>query len=100
MVTKEAVMEALGKVYDPEIPISVVGLGLIYDVRIDGGRVEVDMTMTMPGCPMHALMTREAKERVEALEGVEEAVVKLVWDPPWSPAKMSAEARKKLGFPG
>lgn len=98
MITKEKVLEALVRVYDPEIPISVVDLGLVYDVRVEGGKVEVDMTMTMPGCPMHALMTRQAEERIRKLEGVEEAVVKLVWDPPWSPARMNDGAKRLLGF--
>ena len=100
VATKEEVMEALAKVYDPEIPITVVDLGLIYDVRVEGGRVEVDMTMTMPGCPMHAFMTREAEMRIRKLEGVQEVVVTLVWDPPWSPQRMSEDARKRLGLTG
>lgn len=93
-------MEALAEVYDPHLPVSVVDLGFIYDVRVEGGRVEVDMTLTMPGCPMHASITRQVEERIRELEGVEEAAVKLVWDPPWSPQRISEEARMKLGYTG
>ena len=98
MVTQEAVIEALQEVYDPEIPISVVDLGLIYGVEVDGDQVKIKMTMTMPGCPMHSFMTAEAKNKVEALEGVKEARVELVWDPPWTPARISPEIKKRLGF--
>jgi len=98
MVSKEEVMEALSGVYDPEIPISMVDLGLVYDVRIEGDRVEVDMTMTTPGCPLYYLMTSEAEQRIRALEGVNEVEVKLVWDPPWTPERISEAARRRLGF--
>lgn len=98
MVNKEKVIEALRVVYDPEIPINVVDLGLIYDVEIEGGKVTVEMTMTMPGCPMAGLMFAEAKRKVAQLEGVEEVEVKPVWDPPWTPARISAEARVRLGL--
>ena len=98
MVTQEAVIEALKEVYDPEIPINVVDLGLIYGVDVISDKVHIRMTMTMPGCPLHSLMTSEAKRRVEALEGVTEAQVELVWDPPWTPARISSEMKNKLGF--
>lgn len=97
MVTEEAVMEALSQVYDPEIPISVVDLGLIYGVDIQGDRVHVKMTMTTPGCPLHAVMTSEAKIRVLALEGVSEAEVELVWDPPWTPERISDNLKREMG---
>ena len=93
-------MDVLVRVYDPEIPINVVDLGLIYDVRVEGGKVEVDMTMTTPACPLRSLMTREVEERVRDLEGVDEVLVKLIWDPPWSPERISEDARKRLGFTG
>jgi len=98
LVTKEAVLAALEQVYDPEIPINVVDLGLVYDIDVQGDRVHVKMTMTTPGCPLHGLMTSEAKMRVQALEGVDEAEVELVWDPPWSPERMSAAAKQRLGW--
>jgi FeS assembly SUF system protein len=100
VASKEDVMEVLVRVYDPEIPINVVDLGLIYDVRVEEGRVEVDMTMTTPACPLRSLMTREVEERVRDMDGVDEVLVKLVWDPPWSPERISEDARRRLGFTG
>lgn len=98
-VTKEVVMEALGTVNDPEIPgLSIVDLGLIYGVDVEGGKVDVRMTVTAPGCPMAHYMAQMAKKAVEQLEGVDEANVEVVFVPPWNPEMMSAEAKKRLGF--
>ncbi len=98
-VTKETVMEALRTVNDPEIPgMSIVDLGLIYGVAVEGGKVDVKMTVTAPGCPMAHYMAEMAKKAVEELEGVDEANVEVVFEPPWKPEMMSEEARKKLGF--
>lgn len=98
MVTQEQVMEALREVYDPEIPVNVVDLGLIYKVKVKGGKVEVDMTMTARGCPMHAYIAEETRKRLLEIEGVEEAEVNIVWEPPWNPTMISEEARKRLGL--
>ena len=98
MVTHDEVMDILKQCYDPEIPINIVDLGLIYGVSIEGKTVNVDMTLTAPGCPMHSLIARDVKQKVESLPEVDEAVVRVVWDPPWSPERMSEEAKKKLGF--
>ncbi len=98
-VTKETVMEALRTVNDPEIPgMSIVDLGLIYGVAVEGAKVDVKMTVTAPGCPMAHYMAEMAKKAVEELEGVDEANVEVVFEPPWKPEMMSEEARKKLGF--
>lgn len=98
-VTKETVMEALGTVNDPEIPgLSIVDLGLIYGVAVEGGKVAVRMTVTAPGCPMAHYMAEMAKKAVEELEGVDEANVEVVFEPPWNPDMMSDEAKKRLGF--
>lgn len=98
-VTKETVMEALGTVNDPEIPgLSIVDLGLIYAVEVESGKVDVRMTVTAPGCPMAHYMAQTAKKAVEELDGVDEANVEVVFEPPWNPEMMSAEARKRLGF--
>lgn len=97
--TKEDVMAALGTVNDPEIPgLSIVDLGLIYDVAIAGGTVDVKMTVTAPGCPMSGFMANMAKEAIERIEGVEEADVEVVFEPPWTPERMSDRAKKMLGF--
>lgn len=98
-VTKETVMEALRTVNDPEIPgMSIVDLGLIYGVAVEGGKVDVKMTVTAPGCPMAHYMAEMAKKAVEEMEGVDEANVEVVFEPPWNPEMMSDEAKKKLGF--
>ncbi|MFB0545540.1 MAG: metal-sulfur cluster assembly factor [Anaerolineae bacterium] len=98
MVTKEDVLNALREVYDPELPLNVVDLGLIYGVEVEGGKVHVRMTMTIPGCPMHSFMTQEAHHRIASLEGVEEVNIELVWEPRWTPERMSDEAKRKLGI--
>jgi len=98
MVSKEAVWDALKECYDPEIPINIVDLGLVYDVTIDNDKVFVKMTLTAPGCPMHSFIAQQVKQRLETVEGVKEAHVEVVWDPPWNPNMMSDEAKKKLGF--
>ncbi len=99
-ITKESVMDTLRKCFDPEIPtVSIVDLGLIYDIRIDDDRnVAVDMTLTAPGCPMHEVMSEDAKNHVEQLSGVGNVTVNVVWDPPWAPDRMSDDARRKLGW--
>ncbi len=98
-VTKEAVAAALNEVYDPEIPfVNVVDLGLIYETRIDDGNVDIDMTLTAPGCPMAGMIANMVKEAVEAVDGVGEANVKIVWEPPWDPSRMTEAGKKKLGF--
>lgn len=98
-VTKEQVMDKLREVYDPEIPIlSIVDLGLIYDVAVSDGNVDVKMTLTAPGCPMAAIIANMAKESIEQLDGVDGANVEVVFDPPWNPGMMSKEAKEKLGF--
>jgi FeS assembly SUF system protein len=97
-ITKELVLERLSEIYDPEIPIDIVNLGLIYDVEIDDGKVHVKMTMTSPGCPTSAQIAQECQFVIEEIPGVKEAWVEIVWDPPWDPSKMSEEARLSLGF--
>ena len=98
LVTMEDVMKALKECYDPEIPVNVWDLGLIYDVAVDGDKVHVKMTLTAPGCPMHSFISREVKEKLQSVSGVKEATVEVVWDPPWSPEKMSPEAKAQLGM--
>lgn len=98
MVTKIQVLEALKTVYDPEFPISVVDLGLIYDVKVDKDNVRIKMTLTTPGCPMSGVIVNMVQQKVESLNGVKKAEVELVFEPPWSPERMSKEARKKFGI--
>lgn len=95
----EAVIEALKEIYDPEIPVNIYDLGLIYNVEVtDGGHAVVTMTLTTPHCPVAESMPGEVELRVGSVPGVSIADVNLVWDPPWDPAKMSDEARLELGM--
>ena len=98
MVTMEDIVKALKECYDPEIPVNVWDLGLVYDVNVDGDKVHVKMTLTAPGCPMHSVISKEVREKIQSVSGVKEASVEVVWDPPWSPDKMSPEARVQLGI--
>lgn len=91
-------MEALRQCYDPEIPVNIVDLGLVYDVTIKKGIVEVEMTLTAPGCPMGGVIANEVKEAIESLKGVERAEVSIVWEPLWTPDRMTPEAKKALGI--
>ena len=96
---KEAVIDALKSVYDPEIPVDIYELGLIYDVVIsEDGDALVTMTLTTPHCPVAETLPNEVELRVLSVPGVRDAQVKLVWDPPWDPSKMSDEARLELGM--
>lgn len=98
MVTMEDVKKVLKDCYDPEIPVNIWDLGLVYDIKIEADKVFVKMTLTAPGCPMHTFISEEVKGKLQSLEGVKEAYVDIVWDPPWSPDKMSEEAKAKLGI--
>ena len=97
-VTEENVLDVLSGVYDPEIPIDIVNLGLIYGVDIEDGNVHVKMTMTAPGCPSSAEIAAEAKILIEELSGVRSASIEIVWDPPWDPSRMSEDARQSMGL--
>ena len=95
----EAVIDALKEIYDPEIPVNIYELGLIYGVDItDDGHASVQMTLTTPHCPVAESMPAEVELRVGAVPGVGTVDVNLVWDPPWDPTKMSDEARLELGM--
>lgn len=94
----DAVIAALKDIYDPEIPVNIYDLGLIYNVEIDEGHVVVTMTLTTPHCPVAESMPGEVELRVGSVPGVGDAEVNLVWDPPWSPESMSDEARLELGM--
>ncbi|WP_374387274.1 SUF system Fe-S cluster assembly protein [Sandaracinobacter sp.] len=95
---KDQVIAALRDIFDPEIPVNIYDLGLIYGVDIDEGHVTVTMTLTTPHCPVAESMPGEVELRVMAVPGVATCDVNLVWDPPWNPANMSDEARLELGM--
>jgi metal-sulfur cluster biosynthetic enzyme len=96
-LTETALLECLRQVIDPEIGCNIVDLGLVYSVTNESGHITVQMTLTTPGCPMHESIAWGVKNALLNLEGVEDAEVKIVWDPPWQPAMMSDEAREQLG---
>ena len=98
MPTQEEVMDVLRECYDPEIPINIVDLGLVYGVEINGGFVKIEVTMTSRGCPMSDMLVSNIREQVSRLKGVNEVSVEIVWDPPWTPEKMSQPAKEQLGM--
>jgi FeS assembly SUF system protein len=96
---EQAVIEALRTVYDPEIPVNIYELGLVYEIDVDAqGRVLVRMTLTSPGCPVAGLLIPEIERKVLAVEGVTDVFVELVWEPPWDPSRMTEAARLQLGL--
>ena len=96
---KDQVIATLKSIYDPEIPVNIYDLGLVYEVNVDEqGSVRIAMTLTAPACPVAAMLPRQVEQRLRELPGVNEARVNLVWDPPWTPERMSQEARLRLGF--
>ncbi len=97
-VTTDAVRDALRRVIDPELGLSIVDLGLVYRVEANGGHVSVDMTMTSRACPLGELLTEQAKATIRRnVPGVESVSVNLVWEPPWSPSLVSGAATRRLG---
>ncbi|OGC90693.1 MAG: aromatic ring hydroxylase [candidate division Zixibacteria bacterium RBG_16_48_11] len=97
-VTVEQVYEALKECYDPEIPINIVDLGLIYDVQVKESKVDVKMTLTAPGCGMGQYIAGQAQSKIMELDGVEEANVELVWEPLWDPSLITPEGKKMIGW--
>jgi metal-sulfur cluster biosynthetic enzyme len=98
MVTQEQVYEVLRDCYDPELPVNIVDLGLVYDVAVQDDNVKVVMTLTARGCPAHTFISESVRVRVAAIPGVKSADVQVVWDPPWDISRMSDAAKKRLGM--
>ena len=94
----DKIVEKLKTVYDPEIPVDIYELGLIYDVRIDQKKVTLDMTLTSPHCPVAETLPMQVKRTVEEIAELNEVEVKIVWEPPWDKTKMSEAARLELGL--
>lgn len=99
-INEAEVMDALRECYDPEIPVNIVDLGLVYGLEIDNeaGRVDVTMTLTALGCPMAGEVISEVEMRVEEVEHVKECKVTMTFDPPWSPDRMTEDAKWELGM--
>ena len=98
MFTEEDVTEALSNVIDPELGLDFVELGLVYDVDVDGGKVTVTFTLTTPACPIGPQVSEQIDEFVGELDGVEEVTSSMIFTPPWSPDKMSEDAKFALGY--
>lgn len=96
--SESAVWDALRSCYDPEIPLNIVDLGLVYDVRVADGVAAVRMTMTTPGCPLGGYLDDAVRDCLWGAPGVEDVDVRIVWDPPWRPEMMSDAAREQLGW--
>ena len=94
--TEAEVYEVLRECYDPEIPVNLVDLGLIYGVTIENCNINVIMTLTAPGCQMSTMITQDIQDKLLGIPGVGDATVEIVWDPPWTPHMMSDAARKQL----
>jgi metal-sulfur cluster biosynthetic enzyme len=105
-ITQEEVRNALKECYDPEIPVNIVDMGLIYEIKVkpteppnpQGEDIEVEMTLTAPGCPSSAYISDQVKQRLLRIPGVSNATVNIVWYPQWTPERLSADARKQLGI--
>jgi len=98
MVDSQKIKDKLRECYDPEIPINIVDLGLVYGIEVDGDAVKVRMTLTAPGCPLAGSITEDVRRKLLEIDGVRKAEVELVWDPPWSPERISEETKETLGF--
>jgi len=98
MPTENEVREVLKECYDPEIPVNIIDLGLIYNVAIKSQKVSIKMTLTALGCPLSGSIMEEIKQRVSLLKGVKDVDIEVVFDPPWTPEKMSTQARQILGI--
>ena len=96
---EEKIVEIIKTCYDPEIPVDIYELGLIYDISIDEKKIaHIKMTLTSPACPVAGSLPGEVEERVQSVEGLDGAKVEIVWDPPWTPEMMTEEARLELGL--
>ncbi len=99
MVTKEEALEVLKNVYDPEIMMNIVDIGLVYRVETSEDRIEVDFTLTYPGCPVGDVILNDIVTILQDFSGIQDVRANLVWNPPWTPDRMSEEARISLGYP-
>ncbi|MFI4936892.1 MAG: iron-sulfur cluster assembly protein [Candidatus Berkiellales bacterium] len=95
---EDKVLEILKMIYDPEIPVNMVDLGLIYSIKIQNNNVHIQMTLTNPGCPVAAQFPEVVKSHLSTLPEVNDITIEMVWDPPWTPERMSEAARLQLGL--
>tara|TARA_B100000683_G_C12236502_1_gene451307 strand:+ start:258 stop:554 length:297 start_codon:yes stop_codon:yes gene_type:complete len=98
METKEKIISEIKKIYDPELPVNIYELGLIYDIQVKGRKAEIKMTLTTPNCPVAESLPKEVKEGALQVDEIDDVDLQLVWDPPWSKDMMSEEAKLELNL--
>ena len=98
MDIKDKIIEEIRKIYDPELPVNIYELGLIYDIKVNGSKAEIKMTLTTPNCPVAESLPKEVKEGAMQVEGIEDVNLELVWDPPWNKDMMSDAAKLELNL--
>tara|TARA_B100001057_G_scaffold58427_1_gene51803 strand:+ start:277 stop:573 length:297 start_codon:yes stop_codon:yes gene_type:complete len=98
MELKEKIISEIKKIYDPELPVNIYDLGLIYDVKITGSKAEIKMTLTTPNCPVAESLPKDVKDSAMQIEGIDEVDLQLVWDPPWNKDMMSDAAKLELNL--
>tara|TARA_B100000965_G_C19005178_1_gene504202 strand:- start:52 stop:348 length:297 start_codon:yes stop_codon:yes gene_type:complete len=98
MNKKEQIIEEIRKIYDPELPVNIYELGLIYDIKVEGEKAEIKMTLTTPNCPVAESLPKEVKEGAMQVEGINDVDLQLVWDPPWTKDMMSDAAKLELNL--
>ncbi len=98
MDVKNRIIEEIRKIYDPELPVNIYELGLIYDIKVDGSKAEIKMTLTTPNCPVAESLPKEVKEGAMQVEGIDDVDLQLVWDPPWTKDMMSDAAKLELNL--
>ena len=98
MDVKNKIIEEIRKIYDPELPVNIYELGLIYDIKVNGSKAEIKMTLTTPNCPVAESLPKEVKDGAMQVEGIEDVDLELVWDPPWNKDMMSEAAKLELNL--
>ena len=98
MEVKNKIIEEIRKIYDPELPVNIYELGLIYNIKVEGRKAEIKMTLTTPTCPVAESLPKEVKESAMQVEGIEDVDLELVWDPPWNKDMMSDAAKLELNL--
>ncbi len=98
MEIKDKIIEEISKIYDPEIPVNIYDLGLIYDIKVEGRKVEIKMTLTTPNCPVAESLPKEVKDSAMQVEEIDDVNLELVWDPPWNKDMMSDAAKLELNL--
>ncbi len=98
MEIKNNIIDEIRKIYDPELPVNIYELGLIYDTQVKGKKAEIKMTLTSPNCPVAESLPKEVKDNIMKIEGVSEVNLNLVWEPPWNKDKMSEAAKLELNL--